>query len=151
MALTVEAEHALGGCADVQCTQFPFNVGRQSRHGGVNRRATDGDASRARGADSTNDLNLIESSSNTQHISRGHFAIELLDGRFYLIDRGSACGTIVSGKRVGGNRTWGRTELQDGDEVIVGTHRSPYIFRFGVLPGDAAAPAESVHQLGRNT
>jgi predicted component of type VI protein secretion system len=66
-----------------------------------------------------------------------HFAIEWIDGVFVLTDRGSSCGTIVSGTRIGGYRQGGRVELRHGDEVTVGTGRSPYVFRF------SAAPAES--------
>lgn len=60
--------------------------------------------------------------------------IECIDGLFFLTDRRSACGTIVAGRRIGGRRKGGRTELRDGDEVIVGTSKSPYVFRFRVAP-----------------
>ena len=66
------------------------------------------------------------------YISREHFAIECVGDRFYLTDRGSACGTIVAGKRVGGNRIGGRTELRSGDVIILGTHETRYVFRFEV-------------------
>ncbi len=67
-------------------------------------------------------------------ISREHFAIEYADNQFFLVDVGSACGTIVAGKQVGGQQKGGRIELRDGDEVIVGTYKSPYVFRFRVAP-----------------
>ena len=87
-----------------------------------------------------NDVYLLEDPSGTLHISRAHFMIECIDGQFFLTDRDSACGTIVAGTRIGGHRKGGRIELRDGDEVIVGTNRSPYIFRFSVLP---AKPSRS--------
>ena len=81
-----------------------------------------------------NDVYLLEHQSRTLHISGVHFVIECIDGLFYLTDRGSACGTIVAGRRIGGHRKGGRTELRNGDEVVVGTGRSRYIFRFQVTP-----------------
>ncbi len=66
-------------------------------------------------------------------ISREHFAIEYADDQFLLIDPGSVCGTIVAGKQVGGNLTGGQTELRSGDELIVGTDESPYVFRFEIV------------------
>lgn len=80
-----------------------------------------------------NDLYLREESSGSLYISGEHFAIECVDNQFFLVDRGSACGTIVAGRRVGGDRTGGRTELRDGDEVIVGTGRSRYVFQFRIV------------------
>ncbi len=81
-----------------------------------------------------NDLYLLEDNSRTLHISGVHFTIECVEGLFFLIDRGSACGTIVAGRRIGGHRKGGRTELRNGDEVVIGTGRSRYIFRFHVTP-----------------
>ena len=80
-----------------------------------------------------NDLYLLEPSwEDLLHISREHFAVEHAEHQFFLIDRCSACGTIVAGTQVGGDRTGGRTELRSGDEIIVGTDTSPYVFRFDV-------------------
>jgi pSer/pThr/pTyr-binding forkhead associated (FHA) protein len=67
------------------------------------------------------------------HISGEHFAVECVGGRFFLIDRGSASGTVVAGTRVGDDREGGRIELRDGDQVVVGTRRAPYIFQFSVV------------------
>jgi len=77
-----------------------------------------------------NDVYLVEPTSSVSRVSREHFAIEYAVDQFVLVDRGSACGTIMAGKRVGGNRTGGRVELRSGDEIVVGTHGSPYVFRF---------------------
>jgi len=65
-------------------------------------------------------------------ISREHFAIERATGSYFLVDRGSACGTIVAGRHIGGDRAGGRTELRSGDEIVVGTDGSPYVFRFEI-------------------
>ncbi len=100
-------------------TRWPFRVGRQ-----------------AEGKASDNDLHLLEvSGGRALHISSAHFEIGWADGRFVLVDRGSACGTIVSGCRIGGSRRGGAVPLSDGDEVVVGTSRSRYVFRFAVEGG----------------
>lgn len=118
-ALTKEAEAALGGARQVELTTFPFKVGRETK-------SSDRSAH--------NDLYLVErESGHSLHISGEHFSIECVDGEFYLVDRGSACGTIVAGRRIGGNRKGGRTLLRDGDELTVGTNHSRYIYRFGIL------------------
>lgn len=127
VALTEEAERALGGHAEVRLMRFPFRVGRESR----SRSAGESEQQRHGVELPLNDLCLIESrSAALLHISREHFAIECVDNLFFLVDRGSTCGTIVAGKHVGGDRTGGRTPLQQGDLVVVGTARSPYVFRF---------------------
>jgi pSer/pThr/pTyr-binding forkhead associated (FHA) protein len=118
-ALTEEAEAALHGARRVELMSFPFRVGRETS-------PTDKPAN--------NDLYMVErKSGQSMHVSSEHFAIECVDGDFYLTDRGSACGTIVAGRRIGGNRKGGRTLLRDGDELTVGTSRSRYIYRFGIL------------------
>ena len=121
VAVTDEAEAALAGVRRVELTQFPFLVGRQRSTAASN---------------GQNNLYLVEErdAGHSLHVSTEHFAIEYVDGKFYLVDRGSACGTTVAGRHIGGNRKGGRTELNDGDEVIVGTSRSPYVFSFGILP-----------------
>jgi pSer/pThr/pTyr-binding forkhead associated (FHA) protein len=65
------------------------------------------------------------------NISREHFQIEKTEtGSFVLRDRLSACGTKVLGEK-GERRCQGtHCELFDGDTIIVGSHASPYIFRF---------------------
>ncbi len=131
VAVTKEAKLALGGQRDVRVIHLPFKVGRESRVAPpANRILAE---LRLGVAPQLNDLYLLEpQSANLLHISREHFAIEYADDQFFLIDRGSMCGTIVAGKQVGGNRTGGRTELRSGDELIVGTDKSPYLFRFEI-------------------
>ena len=133
VAVTKEATLALGGQREVRITQFPFKVGRESRL------AAPADPAvielRLGVAPQLNDLYLVEPTwTDLFQISREHFAIEYADDQLFLIDRSSACGTVVAGKQVGGNRTGGRTELRIGDELIVGTDKSPYVFRFEIVP-----------------
>ena len=113
--------------------RLPFRVGRDSRWertGGLP--ATE----RRKGmAGQVNDLYLFEDPlAPFHHVSREHFLIEAKQGVFYLEDRRSVCGTIVSGTTVGGDRTGGRFELRDQDAIIVGTTASPYVFKFVVDP-----------------
>lgn len=129
VATTREAGFALDGRREVRITRFPFKVGRE------NRLAALADPSlierRLGNAPQLNDVYLVEPPpAGLSHVSREHFAIEHEVDQFVLVDRGSACGTIVAGKQVDGNRTGGRTELRSGDEIIVGTHGSPFVFRF---------------------
>ena len=133
VAVTKEAQLALGGQREVRITQYLFKVGRESRVGPP--------ASpvlvelRLGAAPELNDLYLVEPAwADLLQISREHFAIGHADNQFFLVDRGSACGTIVAGRQIGGDRAGGRTELRSGDEIIVGTERSPYIFRFELVP-----------------
>jgi hypothetical protein len=131
VAVTDEAARALGGTRELRVTQFPFKVGRERRSYLVNDRPPVGVPQRRRGeAPPLNDVYLLAEASGGLHISGAHFAIECVDDRFFLVDRGSACGTMVAGNIIGGNRKGGRTELRDGDEVIVGNGRSRFIFRF---------------------
>jgi len=137
VAMTEEAQEALGGVRDVPLTAFPVRVGRERRIRKSRQPiALHGD--QRHGADPPlNDIYLRESGeSKSLHISGEHFAIEVVDDRFVLVDRGSACGTIVAGRRVGGNRKGGVTDLCDGDEIVVGTAQSRYVFRFTLIGDD---------------
>lgn len=69
------------------------------------------------------------------NVSRNHFSIEkTLDG-VLVNDRGSFLGTIVNGKTIGGNHHGAIIALSEGDnEIIVGSHHSPFKFRVRVKP-----------------
>ena len=93
-------------------------------------------------APQVNVVYLMERSwADTLQISREHFAIEYAGSQFFLVDRGSAYGTIVAGTHVGGERTGGRTESRSGDKIIVGTGTSPYLFRFETVSDGQRYPA----------
>lgn len=133
VAVTEEARAALGDREEVRITQFPFMVGRESRSPNVLTKVANEVERRMAAEPPLNDVYLIEPpSSVVLQISREHCAIQFIDGQYFLIDRGSACGTIVAGTQVGGNRTGGRTPLQPGDTIVIGTTESPYVFRFYV-------------------
>jgi hypothetical protein len=131
VAITPEAVRALRGLTRVELTHFPFKVGRESR---APEPAT-GDRVELRlgAAPDLNDLYLVEPRwSDLMQVSREHLQIEQDGQRFFVADRGSHCGTLVAGRLVGGNRSFGRAEVRHGDLVVVGNDRSEYIFRFEV-------------------
>jgi predicted component of type VI protein secretion system len=66
------------------------------------------------------------------NVSREHFEIDRDDTGYILVDRASTCGTIVEGQTVGGQGRGGSIPLHDGDVIIVGTSRSPNVFKFRV-------------------
>ena len=137
VALTPAARHALGDAEEVPVTHFPFKIGRESR---ISKAVPVGIAERRLGTGAAvNDLYLIEQPVAGQwHISREHFLIEhAMDGRYYVMDRQSVCGTVVAGKPVGGRRAGGRRELHDQDVIVVGTGTSPFRFRFELSPANA--------------
>ena len=60
-----------------------------------------------------NDLYLVDPTrADVLHISREHFVIEYTDNQFFLVDRGSVCGTLVAGQQV--------AEVEQGDERSYG-------------------------------
>ena len=77
----------------------------------------------------TNRLYLAEAG-RPYRISRTHLMIDREQGRFFIEDRKSACGTLVEGETLGGRRTGGRRWLQDGDVIIIGGNHSPFMFKF---------------------
>jgi pSer/pThr/pTyr-binding forkhead associated (FHA) protein len=129
VALTPEAQAALGGL-EREIPRLPYRVGRESR--GI-QRTPRGFVSERRdpGARPNNDLYLVEPK-EPLNVSREHFQIDQADTGYILVDRASTCGTIVEGQTVGGQARGGRIPLRDGDVIIVGTSRSPYVFKFRV-------------------
>ena len=127
-ALTPEARAALEGEC-LKLDSFPFRVGRESRlelfGGALNRRRPD--------SLPNNDLYLVENGTML-NVSREHFLIDRNGAGHVLVDRGSACGTIVEGQLVGGEKRGGVRPLRDQDVIVVGTSDSKYIFKFIVRP-----------------
>ena len=127
-ALTDEARSGLKGEQRV-IERFPFRVGRESRAGSSASRTA---GERRRGtAPELNDLYLVEIG-EILNVSREHFQIESEAARYFITDRGSACGTLVEGRKVGGDRRRERVELHDHDVIIVGTSVSPFVFKFRI-------------------
>lgn len=111
--------------------EFPFKVGRESRVAKINGRLEAIERPKKDiNSKPNNDLYLIDRG-HLLNISREHFQIELReDGKFYLVDRGSACGTRAGEVVLGGEDKGGTAELDDGDVICVGTGNSPYRYRF---------------------
>ena len=129
-ALTPEAEQSLGG-ERLVLRQLPFRVGRECRlvAGPDGLQVAE---RRKQSASPSNDLYLIDPGPRLQ-VSRAHFQIEADgNGGYRLLDRGSACGTIVGNQRLGGSDRGGDASLADGDLILVGTSESPFAFRFRV-------------------
>lgn len=130
VATTDEARHSLCDKSTLRMATFPFRVGRESRVATpVEPRIAE---LRLGVAPQLNDVYLLDPWRTHLQISREHFAIEYTADGFFLLDRGSACGTIVAGRHIGGDRTGGRTELRNGDEIVIGTDKSPFVFRFEI-------------------
>ena len=114
--------------------RLPFRVGRESRVKKVNGRIERIERPKLDDREPNNDLYLVDRG-HLLNISREHLRIEIDGDAFYLVDRGSACGTKVNGEAVGGDDQGGRTLLNDGDIITIGTTESPYRFRFLDLRG----------------
>lgn len=125
--LTAEARAALGGRDHAMIDRLPFRVGRESRMAMVKGELTF--MERRKGdTPPNNDLYLIDQG-QLLNISREHLQIEkAADGGLIVHDRGSACGTIVDGKVIGGMDQEGSQPLANGSEIIIGTPDSPYRF-----------------------
>ncbi len=135
-ALTDAAERAvpqtilISGMVPIR--RFPFRVGRESRVKIIEGRVERIERERPEEGSPTNDLYLVDDG-HLLNISREHFQIEREGEKFYLYDRGSACGTMVEEQSVGGGDRNETIELRDGDVLTIGTRKSPYVFQFLVL------------------
>lgn len=114
---------------EIKMMKFPYRVGREARTHLMAKLPIFGERRNTR-AQPNNDL-YIRDMGRPLNVSREHFLIEKHeDGSYELIDRGSACGTIVNGNVIGGEYTGGRCPLFDGDTIVVGTHESAIAFEF---------------------
>src|SRR5262245_55925921 len=127
VALTPETKEALGS-AEIGISVFPFRIGRDSRSLRRTAPRTLVDR-RKRAAKPTNELYLLETTEPFQ-VSREHLQIQHNGTRYVLVDRQSALGTIVEGTVVGGQHRGGAVQLSDGDVIIVGSSRSPFVLKF---------------------
>ncbi len=133
-ALTEEARKSMQRDERI-IEHIPYRVGREQRVAIV-----DGEyrsiERRQSSVPPTNELYLLDMGEKL-NVSREHFQIEQeQDGSYVLVDRGSACGTIVDDQPVGGHDTGGRCPLKNGSSIRVGISSSPYLFEF-VIPEPA--------------
>lgn len=127
-ALTPEATASLGA-GRIRLERLPFRVGRESRlvAGEDGLRVAE---RRKSGGAPNNELYLVDAGPRLQ-VSRNHFLIEAdSDGGYRLIDRSSACGTLVGSQQIGGRDEGGSCPLRPGDVIVVGNSASPFVFRF---------------------
>lgn len=131
--LTEEARNSIQE-DDIEINKSPFRIGRQSRSGTVN--GGNGHEFDRRDPDnsSNNDCYLIDRGKHL-NISREHLQIEKKDDDTYeIMDLNSSCGTTVDGHDIGGSHKGERYPIKDGSIIVIGTHRSPYVFKFVLSP-----------------
>lgn len=110
---TQEAIKSLGN-ESLRIAKFPFLIGRSSQN-------PDADVF------DSNDLLIPEEKPYV--VSRNHMAVINEDGCLWVMDRGSAFGTIVNGKEIGGQSGVNRAPLDKVlNQVIMGPATSRYIF-----------------------
>jgi len=135
-AMTPEAKasvpHSLLEHNLIRISQFPFNVGRESRVSRVDGKLVRTERVKHVEADSSNDLYLTDDI-RPMNISREHFRIEQRGNDYILIDRHSACGSSVDNQRIGGQDSGGEISLKDGDIIAIGVEDTPYVFKFITL------------------
>jgi len=117
----------------VEIRRFPFRVGRESRVN-VTPHGFYSSERRKLVNPPSNDLYMLDRG-EALNVSREHFRIEHKEGdSFELVDRGSACGTVVDGRTVGGRDKGGHCPVKDGSVIVVGVAKSPYVFKFVLAP-----------------
>jgi len=116
----------------IRISQFPFNVGRESRVSQVDGKLVRTERVKHIEADSSNDLYLTDAA-HPLNISREHFRIEQNENGYLLVDRHSACGISVDNHRIAGKDQGGEIALHDGDIIAVGIESTPYVFKFITL------------------
>ncbi len=126
--LTREARTAASG-GDILVEALPFRMGRDLRDGRHSLLRLFRKERRRSRETGPNHVYLAEH--NRPHrVSRQHILIDQEGGRFYVEDQRSACGTLVEGEALGGQREGGRRWLNHGDVIIVGGNHSPFVFKF---------------------
>jgi len=128
VALTPEAKEALGGRDHVEIDRLPFRIGRESRLGVVQGELRF--MERRKGTKPPNNELYLYDRGELLNISREHLSIDKApDDGFVVHDRGSACGTQVDGRAIGGRDRTGSTALSEGSEIVIGVPESPFRFR----------------------
>jgi pSer/pThr/pTyr-binding forkhead associated (FHA) protein len=138
-AVTPEAKSAVtNSCLGnelIGIWKFPFRIGRESRVQNINGKLVVSERVKISQGQPNNDIYLVDHGQFLQ-ISRQHFQIEESGNGYTVFDRGSACGTIIAGHKIGGEDRGGYCELNDGDNIRIGSEDSPYIFEFITLRND---------------
>lgn len=126
--LTPEARNAASR-QELLVEELPFCMGRELRdHHNSSFRLFRRERRRS-GQTGPNHVYLAEKD-RPHRVSRRHLLINREGGRFYVEDRRSACGTLVDGVTLGGQREGGRRWLIHGAVIILGGNHSPFAFKF---------------------
>ena len=128
VALTPESAEAIRA-REINIPHLPFRVGRESRRARWTQGGLIGERERRGAETANNDLYLVEDA-EPMNVSREHFLIDRDADGFFLLDRGSTCGTLVEGEMVGGSGQQARAPLADHHVILVGTSLSRYVFKF---------------------
>ncbi len=135
-AITPEAKNTMTknciGDEIIGIWKFPFRIGRESRIENRDGRFIVSERDKSAGGKPFNDIYLVDSGQFLQ-ISRQHLQIEKTEIGYFVSDRGSACGTIINTKKIGGEDRGGTSMLKDGDIIKIGAEDSPYLFEFVTL------------------
>src|SRR5215813_12527831 len=97
VALTPESREAIQA-KEINVPFLPFRMGRESRRLRMTEQGLTGE--RRRSASPNNDLYLTDLG-EPMNVSREHLLIDRDAGGYFLLDRGSVCGTLVEGDLVG--------------------------------------------------
>lgn len=115
--------------SEIVMNEFPFRIGREARMTLMSKLPLFGE--RRSVFNAPNNELYVRDMGRPLHVSREHLQIERNpDGTYDVVDRGSACGTIVNGMVIGGEYTGGRCALFDGDTIVVGGADSAIAFEF---------------------
>jgi len=112
--------------------RYPFKIGREARVNYVDGEIILQERHKLSGQEPNNDIYLLDNGQYLQ-ISREHCSIVKQDDTFKLVDRGSACGSMVNQFTVGGDDSNGSISLKDGDIITLGSKESHYQFKFILL------------------
>jgi hypothetical protein len=126
--LTTEAREAIKE-EEISIDKFPFRIGRESRRGTGNVQEGEFDR-RKHGSSPDNDYYLIDNGEQLT-ISREHLQVEKREDNTYeVLDRESMCGITVDDHIIGNNSRTKHYPVTNGSIIIIGTPKSPYMFKF---------------------
>ncbi|ODS32221.1 MAG: transcriptional regulator of Crp family [Candidatus Scalindua rubra] len=106
------SSEALNG-GEMKINNFPFKVGREHKSGGL---------------DVLSDNDLYLEDSPPFNVSRNHFLIDKVEGKYVIVDRGSRLGTIVNGEEIDEQFVLNEKMC----EIIVGKQASPFAFKLEI-------------------
>jgi hypothetical protein len=110
--LKESSSEALGG-REMNISKFPFKVGRKHELDEV---------------DVLSDNDMYLKDFPPYSISRNHFLIDKVEGRYVVVDRGSRLGTIVNGRRIDVQSVLNKKE----NEIIAGPYHSQFVFKLEI-------------------